>query len=323
MKKHIRRIWSVVLAALMCVALLPVTAHAATVATATIPVSVTVEGEEGTLEADIPEETYTFTLEAVTADAPLPAETTVTITGAGSASYTIDYEKVGVYQYTVTQNATALTGDNSACHDRGNYDTTVYYVTVSVINADDGSIGTVVAVHEGSDEGDKCDKLVFVNTYAPVPYTSITVNKTWTDNDQSRPDSIEVQLLDGDEVIETVTLKEGTGWTYTWIGLDPYGDHSWDVKEVAVSGYTAEYTTSDDTITIHNVGDENEPDEPDESDEPDEPETTESETPDDPDTTTSAQTGDTANIALYAVLMVGAAAVMILLAVSGKRKKTA
>lgn len=320
MKKHIRRIWSVVLAALMCVAMLPVTAQAATVATATIPVSVTVEGEEGTLEADIPEETYTFTLEAVTANAPMPTETTVTITGAGSATYTINYEKVGIYQYTITQDSTALTGDNSTCNDRGNYDTTVYYVTVSIINADDGSIGPVVAIHKDDPNSEgKVDEAAFVNTYDPVPYTSITVNKTWIDNDQTRPSSISVQLLDGSEVVETVTLKEGTGWTYTWSLLDPYGEHSWDVKEVAVSGYTAEYSTSDGTITIHNVGDKEEVPEPEdpETEEPEDPAE-----PETPDTTTSAQTGDTANIVLYAVLLTAAAAGIILLAVYKKRKLT-
>ncbi len=317
MKKHIRRIWSVVLAALMCVALLPVTAHAATVATAIIPVSVTVEGEEGTLEADIPEETYTFTLEAVTTNAPLPAETTVTITGTGSAEFSIDYERVGIYQYTITQDSTALTGDNSTYNDRGNYDTTVYYVTVSVINADDGSIGPVVAIHKDDPDSEgKVDGAAFVNTYDPVPYTSITVNKTWTDNDQTRPSSISVQLLDGSEVVETVTLKEGTGWTYTWNLLDPYGEHSWDVKEVAVSGYTAEYNTSDGTITIHNIGDKAEEPEEEETDD------TEEETPVDPGTADPAQTGDTANIVLYVVVMAAAAAVIIFLVVYSKRKKT-
>ncbi|MCD8241603.1 MAG: LPXTG cell wall anchor domain-containing protein [Lachnospiraceae bacterium] len=99
----------------------------------------------------------------MTENAPLPTQTTLTITGAGSASFSIAYESTGIYQYKVTQNTSALTAGN------GHYDTTVYYVKVYVIELEDGSIGTEVKVYKGSASGDKCDELVFANTYDSVP----------------------------------------------------------------------------------------------------------------------------------------------------------
>ncbi len=251
------------LIALLVVGIIPVYASAATIATATIPVTVSVSGEEGTLDTDIPEETYTFVLTAVDS-APMPSSDTLTITGSGSASFEIDYSIVGVYQYTVKQDSTNLSGENSTCNDRGNYDDTVYYVTVTVTNTEDGGYGVTVAVHKGSTTGDKVD-LAFENTYDPVPYDSLTVKKTWTDNDQTRPDTITVNLYDGDAILDTVTLSSSNSWTYTWSTLDPYAEHTWDVKEVAVDGYTASYTTSGTTITIHNTGDIEEEDEDDET----------------------------------------------------------
>ncbi|MCC8067078.1 MAG: DUF11 domain-containing protein [Clostridiales bacterium] len=229
MKKHICKIWSVVLAALLCMALLPVSVFAAesAVATATIPVSVSVSGEEGTLESDIPTETYTFKL-ATTNGAPMPASDTVTITGAGSASFSIDYERVGVYEYTLTQDSTELSGTNSTCGDRGNYDSTVYYVTVSVVNADDGSIGVIVAAHKDSTTGDKCDT-EFVNTYDPVSYPGLTVEKTAQvaeDYKAAAGDTITYEIKvtnNGNVAVNNITVSDdltGDKWTIETLAVD-------------------------------------------------------------------------------------------------------
>ncbi|MDO4620122.1 MAG: Cna B-type domain-containing protein [Lachnospiraceae bacterium] len=247
---------SFLLAIILCISICSAAAVSAasadSIASATIPVSVTVGGNEGTAESDIPEETYTFVLEAL-GDAPLPEQQTLTVTGAGGDAFTIQYQHPGVYQYTLKQDVSALTGEKSSCHDRGRYDTTVYYVTVTVTNTDGGSFGVTVSAHKGGPEEDKTDT-EFDNRYDPVPYEKLTVNKTWTDNAQTRPSSISVRLYDGETLVDTAELTED-GWSYTWENLDPYGEHSWNVKEVPVEGYTASYKTEKDgSITIHNEG---------------------------------------------------------------------
>ncbi len=256
MKTYTKGILMLILSIVLTTAALSLTAFAETeTVTATIPVSVTAEGEEGTLDSDIPTEEYTFLLSAVD-EAPLPEETTLTISGSGSAGFAITFTQVGIYQYTVVQDASALTGENSTCNGRGSYDSTVYYVVITVMNAEEGlGFDITVAAHEGDLTGSKPDCLTFTNTYAPVPYDTLTVEKTWTDNSQTRPDAIEVQLLDGEDVVETVTLSAEEDWTYTWTTLDPYASHDWNVVEVAIDGYTPEYTVSDGLVTIHNVGD--------------------------------------------------------------------
>ncbi|MCD8074688.1 MAG: LPXTG cell wall anchor domain-containing protein [Lachnospiraceae bacterium] len=133
------RIWSVVLAALFCMTVFSLSVSASGIATAVIPVSV---------EADGSEESYTFQLTALNG-AAMPEEDTVVITGTGSAKFVVEYSTVGVYRYTVAQKVSETKS--------GNYDSTVYYVTVTVQNTDDGGIAATVAAHRGSAQGDKSE----------------------------------------------------------------------------------------------------------------------------------------------------------------------
>ncbi|MCD7744587.1 MAG: hypothetical protein LUI13_04755 [Lachnospiraceae bacterium] len=145
---------------------LPVSAAGSAAITVTIPVSVAVSGgdesSEVTSESSAQEETYTFRLTALNS-APAPESDAVTISGAGSAEFSIDFERVGVYQYTVTQEGTAAEDGTDSGQDGGTYDDTVFYVTVTVQNLEDGGIAAVVAAHKGNAEGDKCE-IVFENT---------------------------------------------------------------------------------------------------------------------------------------------------------------
>lgn len=226
MKKQICRIWSVMLLTLLCMGVFSVSALAdGVIATATIPVTVTVSGEEGTLETDIPQETYTFVLTALNG-APAPENDTVTITGAESAFFSIDYERVGVYEYTLTQDSSALSGENSTCGDRGNYDPSVYYVTVTVQNLTDGSIGVIVAAHKDSTTGDKTDT-EFVNTYDPVSYPSLNVVKTAKVSDDYKAaagDTISYEIVvtnNGNVAVNNITVKDDlTGESWSIDSLD-------------------------------------------------------------------------------------------------------
>lgn len=69
----------------------------------------------------------------------------------------------------------------------------------------------------------------------------LTVRKVWNDGKESiRPESITVQLLDGETVVDTVTLSEQNGWSYTWENL-PESD-SYSVREIdAPEGYHVSY----------------------------------------------------------------------------------
>ena len=80
----------------------------------------------------------------------------------------------------------------------------------------------------------------------------ITVKKVWNDDGKNRPESITVQLRNGDTVVDTVTLKEQNGWSHTWTG-QPMSD-AWSVKEVNVpKGYTATYQKNGFIYTVTNT----------------------------------------------------------------------
>lgn len=106
---------------------------------------------------------------------------------------------------------------------------------------------------------------------------TLTVEKIWeNDNDQVRPDSIEVTLLRDGEAFETVELTEAQGWRYTWNALDEAYD--WSVREAQVpAGYTGEVVNAGGKWMITNTY-EKQPEEPVPS-EPEEPSSSEPEAP--------------------------------------------
>ncbi len=152
---------------LMCISLTAGTASAQGIAQAEIPVTVQVLSEQ---ENPIPDSKalqdqdrlWTIRLTAED-DAPLPANPVLRIRGNAASAFRIEYDRLGIYHYRVTQELSSLTAENNTGSDRWNYDTGIYYVTVSVIRAEDGATGTVVSAHRGSTAGDKTD-LVFTNT---------------------------------------------------------------------------------------------------------------------------------------------------------------
>ncbi|MCD7818245.1 MAG: DUF11 domain-containing protein [Lachnospiraceae bacterium] len=244
MKKHSCKIWSLMLAALLCMALLPVSVFAAgsALVTATVPVSVTVGGEEGTLESDIPLEDYTFKLTALDG-APMPDSDTITINGEGQAVFTIDFQKVGYYQYTVTQDASALT------NERGNYDDAVYYVTVMVMNTDDGDLGYVVTAYRDTTTGEKCE-IEFNNTYDPVAYPSLNVVKTAKVADDYKAaagDTISYEIVvtnSGNVTVNNITVK------------DDLTGESWSIDSLAVNEsetFTTSYVVTEADVVAGSV----------------------------------------------------------------------
>ena len=85
----------------------------------------------------------------------------------------------------------------------------------------------------------------------PVKKTQISVQKVWKDDGKDRPDFVNVQLMDGNRVVDTVKLSAKNHWGHTWTGLD--GKGNWDVREVNVpKGYKATYSQEGTVITITN-----------------------------------------------------------------------
>ena len=81
---------------------------------------------------------------------------------------------------------------------------------------------------------------------------SITIKKTWnTDSYAKIPDSITVELLRDDTVVETATLSSGNNWQTTYTDM-PESD-SYSIKEVNVpAGFTATYSQNGYVFTVTN-----------------------------------------------------------------------
>ena len=83
----------------------------------------------------------------------------------------------------------------------------------------------------------------FVN----VAKTNVPVVKTWATNDPegAQPKSITIQLLVGEEVVDTITVTAKDNWSHTFTNLPKYNaDGSlveYKVKEVGADGYDASY----------------------------------------------------------------------------------
>ncbi|MGN0055997.1 MAG: Cna B-type domain-containing protein, partial [Atopobiaceae bacterium] len=62
------------------------------------------------------------------------------------------------------------------------------------------------------------------------------VVKLWKGDSSSRPESVKVQIMNGTQTYQTVTLDASNNWSYEWQGQ---GD--WSVRELGVpSGYSSQ-----------------------------------------------------------------------------------
>ncbi len=97
------------------------------------------------------------------------------------------------------------------------------------------------------DPGNADNNFTFTNTHEPEKI-DITGTKTWDDDndrDGIRPSSITVSLLAGDETVDSQTVTENDGWTYTFSGLNKCADGEeidYSIREDEPEGYKASYT---------------------------------------------------------------------------------
>ena len=91
-----------------------------------------------------------------------------------------------------------------------------------------------------------------INSHTPE-ITDVTVNKKWNDTnnqDGIRPSSIQVELKNGQNLVDTATLNEQNGWTHTFENLPKYQNGAkieYSVTENSVPNYTSESSGSADT----------------------------------------------------------------------------
>ena len=177
MKTNIRKFPAVLLLAVLCLTVFPISAMAAGVAEVKIPVSVELSGEKPS-----PDETYTIILQGED-EAPMPEENTITITGAGKAEFpAVEYAVPGVYTYSVSQQPGKL--------ENGHYDNTVYYVKVTVTNGESGDLEAVVVAHTDAQMNSEKQDIGFVNSYDPVDTpTPVPENTATITNTPIKPDS--------------------------------------------------------------------------------------------------------------------------------------
>lgn len=86
-----------------------------------------------------------------------------------------------------------------------------------------------------------------------VKLMSITIRKSWnTDKSTAIPQSVTVQLLRDNAVVDTAVLSEANDWQIAYHDL-PESD-SYSIKEVNIpKGFTATYTQKGNTLTVTNT----------------------------------------------------------------------
>lgn len=83
----------------------------------------------------------------------------------------------------------------------------------------------------------------------------LQVVKQWKDDGKNRPEEIEIELLQGKDVFETVTLNANNGWRYVWEELG--AGTEWSIVEKDVpEGYTVTVDREDNTFIVTNTYEE-------------------------------------------------------------------
>lgn len=134
----------------------------------------------------------------------------------------------------------------------------------------------------------------------PIAYKIL---KLWKDENRQadRPKSIDVEIFRDGVPYQMVSLSEDTQWSYTWTAEDDGAE--WMVAERNIpSGYSATVEVRSTTFILTNTLDPEDP------------------SPDVPPSD-SPKTGDSSHILLYTVLMYLSGTVLILLGITGKKKR--
>ena len=247
-----RRMLLVVISVLLLLqAAMPGFAVAETISeTVTLDVSVIASMNEAYDSSLEKADTTTVTIKSLN-NAPLPTKQTLTFSSdeATAQSFSIDYDKLGVYRYAITQTPGSHPSATS-------YDARKYLWTVYVLREDEQIVTVQVLKIEGKEyaEGDeKEDKALFANKYAE---THASVKKVWaedTDHIEDRPKTLKVTLLIDGVKADTYELTAEDEWKVLVTGLPVFDkgkliSYTW--SEAKIENYTLTGNKRQGTETI-------------------------------------------------------------------------
>ena len=208
-----------------------ITLTAPAAATATLSGTKTLEGrtlEDGEFKFRI------SVAEGSDENTPLPDETSVTNTGDGSITFgTITFSKTGTYLYDVVEDTSVLPeGVSAVTRDPQR-------VEVKVTLGDDGAL-----------EAETVGELKFVNTYSAKP-ASVSLKATKVLKGAQLTDgAFTFELLNNDEVMDSVTNDAEGNIAFKELTLDKAGTYTFKIVEVAGDKKGMTYDATEHTVTV-------------------------------------------------------------------------
>lgn len=200
-------------------------------ATATLSGSKTLEGR--TLKDD--EFKFKISIaEGSEENTPLPDETSVTNTADGSITFgTITFSKTGTYLYDVVEDTSMLPeGVSAVTRDPQR-------VEVKVTLGDDGAL-----------KAETVGELKFVNTYSAKPI-SVSLKATKVLKGAQLTDgAFTFELLNNDEVMDSVTNDAEGNIAFKELTLDKAGTYTFKIVEVAGDKKGMTYDATEHTVTV-------------------------------------------------------------------------
>ncbi|MBE6730617.1 MAG: Cna B-type domain-containing protein [Ruminococcaceae bacterium] len=90
-----------------------------------------------------------------------------------------------------------------------------------------------------------------VDAFPEEPVT-LNIKKVWSDSGEERPQYVEIEIYDGEDLVDTVILSEDNNWQLKIEKLMPPKD-KYTVKEINIpEGYRVSYSLSGDTLIVTN-----------------------------------------------------------------------
>ena len=208
-----------------------ITLTAPAAATATLSGSKTLEG------CTLKDDEFKFRIsvaEGSEENTPLPDETSVTNTADGSITFgTITFSKTGTYLYDVVEDTSVLPeGVSAVTRDPQR-------VEVKVTLGDDGAL-----------KAETVGELKFVNTYSAKP-TSVSLKATKVLKGAQLTDgAFTFELLNNDEVMDSVTNDAEGNIAFKELTLDKAGTYTFKIVEVAGDKKGMTYDATEHTVTV-------------------------------------------------------------------------
>lgn len=181
-----------------------------------IPVEKNIDGDTHGNE----EKTFSFTLSAVTKDAPMPEEATVEIVGEDTADFgAITFEVAGEYEYTLVEIDTEETGYI--------YDSSVRTILIKVTD-NDGNLEAEWTVNDK-----EAESVVFVNQYEAKPVEVVLKATKILKNLNLKDGMFDFTLSDATgKVLEVVTNKENGDITFSPLTFTEVGVYTYTIREL-------------------------------------------------------------------------------------------